>query len=164
MLFSLDCRVARDAVGDLRAPLETQLVQEPDHRVLVPAWLGHIQPGAMSQRSRQDHMLGGQELLDSIAATFAPEPGVLDATEWAGRVGHQAPVDTDHARLQGICHSECARKITGVHIGDEAVRCVVGDGEGLCVLDRITLDDIKDLQSDLTMVSAEDLGIASQSP
>src|SRR6516165_6355968 len=72
------------------------------------------------------YVLRLHELEQAVVAALTAQAGLLDAAERRGRVGHDAPVDPDHAGVQGLGDPQRAAQVGGVEVGHEPVLGVVG--------------------------------------
>src|SRR4029077_5281214 len=71
------------------------------------------------------------ELKQPVVAALAAKAGLLDAAERGRRVGHDAPVDADHAGVQRLGDPQRAAQVAGVEVGDQSVLGVVGPADRL---------------------------------
>src|SRR5215469_8574371 len=72
------------------------------------------------------YVLGLGELEQSLVRALPPEAGLLDPTEWRGRVRDDPPVNSHHARFQCLCNLKSATQVLTVEIGHQTVLGVVG--------------------------------------
>src|ERR1039457_428977 len=72
-----------------------------------------------------------RELEQTVVTALTAEAALLDATERRRRVGYQRSVEPDHAVLERLAEAQPSLQIAGVHIGDEAVLGVIGQGDSL---------------------------------
>jgi hypothetical protein len=70
-------------------------------------------------------VLGFLEFPQSIPAAFATEPALLRLAEGPRRVGHDAAVDPDHARVDRLGDAQGVLESAGVDVVREAVLRVV---------------------------------------
>src|SRR3954468_10360319 len=68
---------------------------------------------------------------ESRDATFAAEAAFLDAAERCGGIGDEPTVGAAHPGLDPLVYSQATGQVSGVHVRDEAVLGVVGEGDRL---------------------------------
>src|SRR5438270_13660495 len=76
-------------------------------------------------------VLGLEKLQQSLVAAFASDTALLDPAERCGRVGDEAAVQADHARLDRLGDCEALGQVARVYIGRQSTIRPVRNGNRL---------------------------------
>src|SRR5689334_21545025 len=104
----------------------------PNIRLSIASTVNHAltealdaMPDACRERNRlrpvHRGVLALGEFQQAVVAALTAEDGVLDVAERGGRVGHDAPVDADHAGVQWLGDAQRGAQVPGVEVGDNPV-------------------------------------------
>src|SRR5262245_16298129 len=77
------------------------------------------------------YVLRLQELHQPLMRAFAADAGLLHATERRRRIGDEAAIEPDHAKVELFGDAHAAAQVLGVEIGDQAIFSVIGAADDL---------------------------------